>query len=106
MLPRYNYSSKESLHFRAKIPQAKASYYQNKVYLYDVSFPERQFSKTLLDMVLHSTPKGPMTHPGRKGKSFPLLCPRVAASIPELLMRPPLALIGSSTQEYKAESKS
>lgn len=50
--------------------------------------------------------KGPMTHPGRARKSFPLLCPHVAASIPELLIRPPLALIGSSTQEYKAESKS
>lgn len=69
MLPRYNYSSKESLHFRAKIPQAKASYYQNKIYLYDVSFPERQFSKTLLDMVLHSTPKRPHD-PSRQSKEI------------------------------------
>lgn len=105
MLPRYNYSSKESLHFRAKIPQAKASYYQNKVYLYDVSFPERQFSKTLLDMVLHSTPKGPTTHPGRAVKSSPLLCPHIAASIPELLTRPPLALIGSGIQGREQELK-
>jgi len=54
-------------------------------------------------MVLPSRLKGPITHPGKAGKSSPLLCARITASIRELLTRPLLALIGTSTLEYKAE---
>lgn len=46
-----------------------------------MTFPGRQLSKTLLDMELPSTLKGPMTHPCRAAKSSPLLCPRIVQPV-------------------------